>query len=98
MTNRKRVPQRRSPAVILGIDGAGVTVKLQDRPSKVAMFGVRRKVDPGDVGEAEWKPATIISKTEVWLSSVSGRTGGGSLAQIAGRREQVGRALGLQAV
>ena len=54
--SKEGAPRRRGPALILGIDEAGVTVKFQSQTFKVARFCARKKGEQKDVEDAELDP------------------------------------------
>ena len=55
-TNKKSMPWRRGPALILDIDETGVTAKFQSQTFTVARFRVRKKAEEKDAEDAELDP------------------------------------------
>ena len=93
--SRRSAPRWRGPSATLDIDEAGGAVKSQGRTFKVAGYCVCREMDPKDVGEMGWKPASESSEEmDVLPSSVLGKRGGGEVTQIDGREGASGLSTG----
>ena len=73
-------------AVALDMDETGVACRSHGRTFGVARFGVCRRVEPGEVGELEWNPASCRSEVmEIWPSSALGKRGCVDEALLASR-------------
>ena len=57
--SRGSTPRRRGPAVVSGIAEAAAAVKFQGLTFTVARYCKRQRVDPKDVGDVEWHPASM---------------------------------------
>ena len=67
LMKRESAPNWRGPAVVLDIDGAGVTAYFEGKMFEVARYCVRKSADPKGVGEVEWIPASDRPNAmEVW--------------------------------
>ena len=54
----------------MDMDETGVACRFHGRTFGMARFGVCRRVEPGEVGEVEWNPASRRSEVmEIWPSS-----------------------------
>ena len=77
-------------AVALDMDETGVACRFHGRTFGMARFGVCRRVEPGEVGEVEWNPASRRSEVmEIWPSSVLGKRGCVDEALLASRGGQI---------
>ena len=71
---RKGTLEWRRPAVLLDIDGPGVSANFQSPTSMVGRYCARKRVEPRDIRSPDRDPAPGLDlETDVWPSSMSGR-------------------------